>query len=331
MKILVVRFSSIGDIVLTSSILRCIKAQVPNAEIHFLTKSAFRSVVEHNPNIDKVVTIKSSIKEVTDELKKENYDHIVDLHNNLRTRSLAFRLRRPTTRFPKLNWKKWLLVKVKKKSMPDVHVVDRYFDAVKNLGVKSDGKRGDFFIPESEIVDVRASYGVEKGKFIALVIGAKFGTKQLPLEKLLELIDKTNEAILLIGGPEDRNLGDQIVQKANLTDLFNTCGSHSIVGSASILQQSWVVVTNDTGMMHIAACFEVPIVSIWGNTVPELGMYPYRPDDKSSYSIHEVKGLGCRPCSKIGFDACPKGHFDCMNKQNVQEIARAIVVTDCNP
>lgn len=329
MKILVVRFSSIGDIVLTSSVLRCLKAQVPNAEIHFLTKSAFRSVVEHNPNIDKIITIKSSIKEVTAELKKENYDRIVDLHNNLRTRSLETRLRRPTTRFPKLNWKKWLLVKFKKVVMPDVHVVDRYFEAVKKLGVKSDGKRGDFVIPESEIVDVSAHYGVEKGKFIALVIGAKFGTKQLPLEKWVELISKTNDAILLIGGPEDRALGEEILQKANRVDLFNTCGSHSILGSASILQQSQVVVTNDTGMMHIAACFDVPIVSIWGNTVPELGMYPYRPEDKSSYSIHEVKGLNCRPCSKIGFDACPKGHFDCMKKQDVDEIARA--VADCRP
>lgn len=309
--------------------MRCLKEQLPDSEIHFLTKASFRSVVEHNPNIDKVIAIKSSIKEVTTELKKENYDHIVDLHNNLRTRSLAMRLRRPTTRFPKLNWKKWLLVKFKKASMPDVHVVDRYFETVKKLGVKSDGKRGDFFIPESEVVDLKSDFdcaqssgrGIEPGKFVALVIGAKFGTKQLPLEKLVELIGKTNDAILLIGGPEDKKLGEEILQKANRADLFNTCGSHSILGSASILRQSRVVVTNDTGMMHIAACFDVPIVSIWGNTVPELGMYPYRPEDKSSYSIHEVKGLNCRPCSKIGFDACPKGHFDCMKKQDVSAIA----------
>ncbi len=304
--------------------MRCLKEQLPNSEIHFFTKSAFRSVVEHNPNIDKLIAIKSSIKEVTAELKKENYDHIVDLHNNLRTRSLAMRLRRPTSRFPKLNWKKWLLVKFKKKAMPDVHVVDRYFEAVKQLGVKSDGKRGDFFIPESECVDVSAMYELEMGDYVAVVIGAKFGTKQLPLLKLLELIEKIEEPIVLVGGPEDRAFGEEILRKAHRTKLFNTCGSHSILGSASILKQSRVVVSNDTGMMHIAACFEVPIVSIWGNTVPELGMYPYRPEDKSSYSIHEVKGLDCRPCSKIGFDRCPKGHFKCMNDQDIQKIVRSL-------
>lgn len=323
-KILVVRFSSIGDIVLTSSVVRCLKQQLPESEIHFLTKSAFRSVVEHNPHIDRVVTIQSSIKEVTAQLKGEKYDHIVDLHNNLRTRLLSLRLRRPTTRFPKLNWEKWKLVKFKKNSMPDVHVVDRYFEAVKSLGVKSDGKRGDFFIPESEEVDIKENFRVEAREFVAVVIGAKFGTKQLPLEKLVELIDNIKDPVVLIGGPDDKQLGDTILQKAAHDQIVNTCGSYSILGSASILKQSRVVVSNDTGMMHIAACFDVPIVSVWGNTVPELGMYPYRPSHPESFSIHEVKGLDCRPCSKIGYAECPKGHFNCMMKQDIDEIAEKL-------
>ncbi len=327
MKILVVRFSSIGDIVLTSSVVRCLKQQLPQGEIHFLTKSAFRSVVEHNPNIDKVITIQSSIKEVISELKQENYDHIVDLHNNLRTRSLALRLRRPTTRFPKLNWEKWQLVKFKKNSMPDVHVVDRYFEAVKSLGVKSDGKRGDFTIPASDEVNLQSDFTessveLNAGSFVAVVIGAKFGTKQLPLEQLIKLIEKIDEPVVLIGGPDDMELGDEILKRTEHLKVLNSCGKYSILGSASILKQSRVVVTNDTGMMHIAACFDVPIVSIWGNTVPELGMYPYRPNDSASFSIHEVKGLKCRPCSKIGYATCPKGHFDCMMKQDIGAIAK---------
>ncbi len=257
---------------------------------------------------------------MTSELKSENYDHIVDLHNNLRTRSLTFRLRRPTTRFPKLNWKKWQLVKFKKNAMPDVHVVDRYFDAVKKLGVKSDDKQGDFCIPDDAVVDFRSIYGVESGKFVAVVIGAKFGTKQFPSEKLVELIEGVEDPIVLVGGPEDKVLGEAIMRQSGKKNVFNSCGSHSVLGSASVLKHSRVVVTNDTGMMHIAACFDVPIVSIWGNTVPELGMYPYRPSNRSSFSIHEVKGLACRPCSKIGFNECPKGHFDCMMKQDIDTI-----------
>ncbi len=324
MKILVIRFSSIGDIVLTSSVLRCLKEQLPNSEIHFLTKSSFGSVVEHNPFVDKVFTIDSSIKEITAELKQEKYNHIVDLHNNLRTRSLAFRLSRPTSRFPKLNWKKWKLVKFKKNTMPDVHIVERYFDAVNVLNVKSDGRRGDFPIPQAEELDLSSLYGLEPTKYVALVIGAKFGTKQLPINKLVELIDKLKEPVILVGGPDDKDLGEEILRKTRNDKTINSCGKHSILSSASILKQSRVVVSNDTGMMHIAACFDVPIVSIWGNTVPELGMYPYRPKDKSSFSIHEVKGLNCRPCSKIGYADCPKGHFDCMMKQDVSSITSEI-------
>lgn len=319
-KILVVRFSSIGDVVLTASVVRCLKEQLPSSEIHFLTKSSFRSIVEHNPNIDKVITIDSSIKEVTSELKEEKYDHIVDLHNNLRTRSLAFRLRKPTTRFPKLNLEKWKLVKFKKNSMPDIHVVDRYFEAVKSLGVKSDGKKGDFLIPSSNEVDIEGKFNLQSREYYALVIGAKFKTKQLPEEKLLELISKIQLPIILIGGPDDRELGNRLVELSSKENIVNTCGDFSILGSASILKQSRVVITNDTGMMHIAGCFDVPIVSIWGNTVPELGMYPYRPNNEASFSIHEVKGLNCRPCSKIGFESCPKGHFDCMMKQDLDGI-----------
>lgn len=324
-KILVVRFSSIGDIVLTSSVVRCLKEQLPNSEIHFLTKHSFRSVVEHNPNVDKIITIQSSIKEVISELKLEKYDHIVDLHNNLRTRSLSLRLRRPTTRFPKLNWEKWKLVKFKRNSMPDVHVVDRYFEAVKSLGVKSDGRKGDFVIPAGEEVNFDSAQSTFKfGRFVSVVIGAKFGTKQLPLEKLVELIDGIADPVILIGGPDDKLLGDEILQKAKHEQLMNSCGSYSILGSASILKQSRIVVTNDTGMMHIAACFDVPIVSVWGNTIPELGMYPYRPNNVSSYSIHEVKGLNCRPCSKIGYAECPKGHFNCMMKQDIASIIEKV-------
>ncbi len=200
--------------------------------------------------------------------------------------------------------------------MPDVHVVDRYFETVKSLGVKSDGKRGDFAIPASEEVKL------DMEQFVSVVIGAKFGTKQLPLEELIKLIEKIDGPVVLIGGPDDKELGDEILERTEHPKVLNSCGKYSILGSASILKQSRVVVTNDTGMMHIAACFDVPIVSIWGNTVPELGMYPYRPNDSASFSIHEVKGLKCRPCSKIGYATCPKGHFDCMMKHDIGAIAK---------
>ncbi len=319
MKILVVRFSSIGDIVLTTPVLRAMKNQLDDVEIHFLTKKSFQSVIENNPNVDKVITIDVSINEVTSSLKNEKYDWVIDLHNNIRTKSLKFKLRRPSKKFPKLHWKKWKLVKFKNDAMPNLHVVDRYFEAVSHLGVKADQKPCDFPILTSDEVEL-ALYGLKEKQFCAVVIGAKFKTKQLPVEKLTEIVAEINLPVLLIGGPEDRDLGEELIKVVKRTDVFNSCGKHSVLGSASLIKQSAKVLTNDTGMMHIASCYDVPIISVWGNTVPSLGMHPYRPENKSSYSIHQVEGLSCRPCSKIGFASCPKGHFDCMLKQNTREI-----------
>lgn len=321
MKILVVRFSSIGDIVLTSPVLRALKMQLENVEIHYLTKNSFRSVIEYNEYVDKVITINESVKEVTESLRMENYDWVIDLHNNIRTKSLKFRLHRPSKKFPKLHWKKWKLVNFKRDRMPRIHVVDRYFEAVRHLGVLPDKRPCDFPIPADERVKMD-EYNLEGKEFCAVVIGAKFKTKRLPSTKLIEVINDIEVPVLLIGGKEDCELADEVIGGVNRSEVYNSCGKHSILGSASLIKQSTKVLTNDTGMMHIASCYDIPIVSVWGNTVPSLGMYPYRPENKSSYSIHEVAGLNCRPCSKIGYSSCPKGHFDCMLKQNTAAIIK---------
>lgn len=320
MKILVVRFSSIGDIVLTTPVLRVLKTQLPELELHFLTKQSFAGVIRTNPHIDKQYTIDKSIGEVVTELREEHYDWVIDLHNNLRTKSLKMRLRRPTRSFRKLNWKKWLLVKLKRNQLPDVHVVDRYFEAVSHLGVKNDGLPCDFPIDASDEVDV-SELGVQPGAFIAVVVGAKFATKRLPKDKLIEILNGVSAPVLLVGGPEDQPLGDELIRSLEGKSIFNACGAYSLYGSASIVAQSAKVLTNDTGMMHIASCYDVPIVSVWGNTVPDLGMYPYRPSNKNSFTIHQVKNLSCRPCSKIGYEKCPKGHFNCMQLQDAEKIA----------
>lgn len=320
MKILVVRFSSIGDIVLTTPVLRAIKKQLPSVELHFLTKKSFISVLASNPHVDKFHAIEKSIDELVPALQKEKFDWVIDLHNNLRTKSLKAKLRRPYRAFPKLNIQKWLLVKLKINKMPDVHVVDRYFEAVKHLGVVNDGQPCDFQIAKEEQVDVMATYGIQPKSYLCIVLGAKFKTKQFPEEMLLTVINELSDPIIFVGGPEDKLFGESLIEKASKENLFNACGQFSLQGSASLVDQAKKVLTNDTGMMHISSAFDVPIVSVWGNTVPELGMYPYRPNDPSSFTIHEVKDLECRPCSKIGFEKCPKGHFSCMMNQDVKAI-----------
>ena len=159
MKILLIRFSSIGDVVLTTSVVRCLKLQT-NAEIHFITKEGFKTVLKDNPYIDKLITIKSSIKEVEDDLKQEKYDWVIDLHKNIRTLSLKQKLKVPSRSFPKLNKEKWLLVKFKINKMPKVHIVDRYFETVKHLGVVNDNLPGDFFIATESDVEIQTTFGI---------------------------------------------------------------------------------------------------------------------------------------------------------------------------
>ena len=160
-KILVIRFSSIGDIVLTTPVVRCLKNQLEDIELHVLTKKKFSNLFKKNTYVDKVFEFDNSLKDNIKELKKENYDYIVDLQKNKRSKRVTASLRCPYSSFPKLNFKKFLLTTFKINLMPDIHIVDRYFDAVKELGVKNDLKGLDFFIsPENkyDIAQLPASF-----------------------------------------------------------------------------------------------------------------------------------------------------------------------------
>ena len=305
LKILVVRFSSIGDIVLTTPVVRMLKKQL-NAQVHYLTKSSYVSLLKNNPYIDSVYQIDNSISEVIADLKKEKYDYVIDLHSNLRTQILKFRLGMPAKSFNKLNMEKFMLTNFKLDKMPKIHIVDRYLETVKHLGVKNDNQGLDFFLSAIDKLDIN----IFPKNYIVFVIGGQHATKILPNEKIISIIKKVNKPVLLVGGPEDAHRGEVIAKACD--KVVNTCGKYSILQSASLVQQATMVITHDTGMMHIAAAFNKKIYSVWGNTVPEFGMYPYLESEQSKRI--EVKGLNCRPCSKIGYDKCPKGHFKCMQE-----------------
>ena len=319
-KILIIRFSSIGDIVLTTPVVRCLKQQLKDSEIHFLTKEQFVPIVKANPYIDKVHFIKNDLKQILPQLKSENFDFIVDLHKNFRSVFVKLKLRKSSKTFHKLNIKKWLLVNFKINLLPEIHIVDRYFKAVKFLGVKNDGKGLDYFIPENEKVNISELPSTHQNGFIGFVIGGKHNTKMFPVEKIISVCKKINTPVVLLGGYEDIKTGEYI-KKSVGDKIYNACGKYSINQSASLVWQAEKIITNDTGLMHIAAAFKKLIVSIWGNTVPAFGMYPYLPESEKNKSvIVEVKNLRCRPCSKLGYKKCPKGHFNCMQKINEEKI-----------
>jgi ADP-heptose:LPS heptosyltransferase len=318
-KILIIRMSSIGDIVLTSPVVRCAKTQVAGAQIHFLVKKAFVPIVAENPHVDKIHVFDGDLGAILNELSKERFDFIADLHQSLRSRLIRRRLGVPSAGFPKLNLRKWMLTALKIDRMPDLHVVDRYFEAVKPLGVTNDGKGLEYFIPTGEEYDTGLLPQPFRNGFTAFVIGAKHATKRLPVHKITDICRKIDSPVILLGGKEDAASAAEIASECK-TNVLPMCGVLTLGQSASLVRQAEVVITHDTGLMHIAAAFRKKIISIWGNTVPVFGMYPYMPGDENKSVMIGVKKLNCRPCSKIGHDRCPKKHFRCMEEIDVEEV-----------
>jgi ADP-heptose:LPS heptosyltransferase len=320
-KILIIRFSSIGDIVLTTPIIRCISEQISGAEIHYLTKKHFAPILEMNPYITHLWQYDHNFKDLIPVIKSQGIEFIVDLHKNYRSNFVKKQFTEPTGTFKKLNFKKWLVVNTKINLLPDIHIVDRYFDAISHLHVVNDGKGLDYFIPSKDEVSIQDLPGEFRNGYIAFAIGGKHNTKILPPDKVAMIISKLKKPVVLLGGPEDVKHGEEVV-KACTGKVMNTCGKFSINQSASLVRQADKVVSNDTGMMHIAAAYKKPVASIWGNTIPAFGMTPYYPDGTPNPSrIFEVQGLSCRPCSKLGFEKCPKQHFRCMNDQDLEAIS----------
>jgi ADP-heptose:LPS heptosyltransferase len=335
MKFLIIRFSSIGDIVLTTPVIRCLKTQIVTAEVHYLTKQSFAPIFKANPYIDKMHYLQDDLEPVIDELKKEDFDYIIDLHHNLRTLKVKKALGKKTFSFNKLNIEKWMLTAIKIDVLPEVHIVDRYMETLRSFGVKNDERGLDYFIPDDEHVRESDIPAAQLAGYIGVVIGGAHNTKKYPVEKWKELCAKLDHPVILLGGKEDRQEGEDIASIDSIK-IYNACGKFSLNESADLVRRAKLVITNDTGLMHVAAAFKKPVMSLWGNTVPEFGMYPYYGDGEGDmeeivsekkmnrlgnfevvsagklYDIIEIGGLSCRPCSKIGYNKCPLGHFKCM-------------------
>jgi ADP-heptose:LPS heptosyltransferase len=298
---------------LTTPIIRCVKNQL-GAEVHFLTKKGFESVLDHNEYIDKKIVFDGNISEISAILRRESYDLVIDLQKNAKSRLIRSKIEVKSITFDKLNVKKWLLTTFKINRLPKRHLVDRYFDAVKEIGVVNDGHGCDFTVLDDDI-SVINRYNLPS-EYNVLVLGATYFTKRIPEEKCKEIIDLSSLPIVLIGGKDVSELGGSLSSHSG-GKVYNLCGLISLRESAAVMETSERVITADTGMMHIAAALRCKIDVIWGNTTPDFGMYPYLPKVlRDEYTNHEVKGLRCRPCSKLGSDRCPKGHFKCMMEQD---------------
>lgn len=326
MKFLVIRFSSIGDIVLASPVLRCLKKQVATAEVHFLTKSSFKPVTIDNPYVDKFFYYDNDIDAVIAVLKKEEYDYVIDLHNNFRSKKVKHALAVRSYTIDKLNFQKLLLTKFGIDIMPKRHITTRSLDTVAVFGVKDDNGGLDYFIPEEDRVnesDIPASH---HAGYIALVIGASYYTKKLPVHKLIALCNEIHHPIILIGGKEDAEVGEKIAGTGD-GKIYNACGKFNLNESADLVRRSKVIISHDTGLQYIASAFNKKVLAIWGSTSPKLDVEPYyskaflATQNELPYdNIIRQPPLKCQPCSKYGNKKCPLGHFKCMEQMDIQYI-----------
>lgn len=308
-KVLIIRFSSIGDIVVCTPIIRCIKNQI-GCQVHFLQKEKFKEVLSENPYIDKHFYLEQD--GLRSSLKKQGYDLVIDLHKNLRTARVKNWLNVRSITYYKANVEKFLLVNLKIDRLPTEHLVDRYFDGIKELGVVNDGAGLDFFIGK-----LNNEFFFDE-TYIALVIGAAHHTKQIPVTICKQIIKLSPLKIVLLGGQAELEKSKHLESEKNV--LQNLVGKLSLKESSAVLRKSALVITGDTGLMHISAAFQKPIVSVWGSTVPRFGMYPYYESESKKELRVEVSGLSCKPCTKFGKASCPKGHFKCMMDLSAKDI-----------
>lgn len=317
-KILVIRFSSMGDIIYTTPVVRCLKEQIPGCEVHFLTKEQFKYIYQQNPYLTKLHLLKPKLKDTIRDIKAEKFDMIIDLHNNLRTSLIKLFTQIPSSTYKKDRIRKWLGLKLKWTSFfSKDHLVDRYMETVKFLGVKNDQRPIDYYVQNQYELSAFLPPS-HQNKFIAFVIGATHFTKRMPNEKIIEICKGSELPIVLMGGNDVKANAEEICQGAG-SNVYSTCGLTNLDQSVFIVSKAHKVIGFDTGLTHIAEAFNIPIASIWGGTTPDLlGVYPYQVKDALVVGIP----LPCRPCSKFGLEKCPLEHFNCMKNIPVETVVK---------
>ena len=292
-----------GDIIVTTPVVRWLKLQL-GAEVHFLIKKKFEDVILFNPYIDRI-KIYEKTKVVLNDLRAENYDYIVDLHKSMASTKLSLLLGTTRTTYNKMNIQKWLLTHLKVNTLPNLHLVDRYYQSVKKLGCEYDGLGLDFFIdPNAKLPNTLPEL------YEVIVLGATHYTKRIPFELAMKIIQKTNNQIVLIGGSDVTNEGQRLHQM--YPSIYNLCGKTNLHTSAKIIQSAHKIHTGDTGLMHLSAAMQKDMIVYWGSTAPIIGMFPYVGKDSKAEIENKIMNLWCQPCTKIGYKRCPLGHFNCM-------------------
>ncbi|MEW6557729.1 MAG: lipopolysaccharide heptosyltransferase II [Elusimicrobiota bacterium] len=317
MKILIVRLSSIGDIVLATPLIRCLRNKYPSAQIDFILKEKYAEILSANPYISNLVLFNGNLIKFAKKIKAEKYNIIIDIHRNFRSFILTLFSNAQIVRYKNFLFQRFLLTELGlnfyRQKIP---VAQRYLAAVKQLGVVDDNKGIDFFIDEKIKNKFVQLY---KFEYISICPVAIWKTKRWPKENFIALakkiIEKYNYNILIFGGKTDFEYCESIKNQIGYTEKTkNLCGL-SLQETAVVLTKCKHLLTNDTGLMHIAEALKIPVVAFFGPTVEEFGFYP-----QSAKSKVFAKNISCQPCSTKGSQICPGGHFRCMKDITVDEV-----------
>ena len=328
-KIFVIRFSSLGDVILTLPLIKVLKEKFPESEIDYLTKASYSDILKINPSISKFITVDDELdymelKELRKKLANEKYDLVIDLHNNLRTFYLKFFLKRHARiiTFKKYSIRKFLLVKFKinlMKNLPPIYM--RYIQTLQKIrGISLDTSRIE--LTQNIYTDSQSKQNLElilkennipaNKRLICIVPGSKHFTKTYPTEYYAGLInkfDKEKYSVILVGKGKDKEIINSIKSQCD-NNVYDFCNKLSLIELAELVKKCSLVIGGDTGPIHIAEAFNIPLLMIAGSSVREFGFYP----QSERAIILENNNLKCRPCSHIGRDKCPKVHFKCMKE-----------------
>jgi len=339
-KTIIFRLSSIGDIVLASPFLRVLRtAAGHDAQIDFVVHKDYADLVRYNPHITSlyeydITTGFDGLKKLAKILHENKYDFVADIHDSIRTKFLRMACRAADIAVvDKRKLERWLLIHLKRNAYSDtLSVAERYIETLKKYGLQNDHKGLEIFVPDAiqhSIADMMTSLQLQRFKcVVGICPGSKHFTKRWSKEKYADLAvriaQELNAAIILFGGNEEQSdcrfVEDAVVQNVSPQAVVNTAGKLSLLESTSALKYCDAVVTNDSGLMHIAAAQQRKIVAIFGSTVREFGFAPFETESV----IIENNNLACRPCTHIGRSICPRQHLKCLEDITVERVFQEV-------
>ncbi len=323
LRILCVRFSSIGDVLLTTPLVRALHRRHPDAELYFVTKHAMAPLVVENPHITQVIELapQERISDLARRLRALRPTHGLDLHGSLRSAALRWLVPCEWSGYSKRKLARTTLIATKINIYGrQVPVPERYFEAGRGLDVAPDGGPPDFYltpVARTQMTHWLVEVGLDAKPFAVIAPGAAHATKRWPIrhwQALTQRLQDLGYAVVAVGGPADRAIAEALGN-----GVINVAGEFTLQETGACLSRAAVVICGDTGVMHMATGVSRPVVALFGPTVEPFGFFPY-----SRRAVVLEQDLGCRPCSAMGSERCPLGHHRCLEDVLPDHVAAAV-------